>query len=189
MRLIFMGPPGAGKGTQAERVKDHFGILHLSTGDILRDEIQKRSSLGLKASTYMDRGRLVPDDILLKMMEQRLQQDDCAKGFLLDGFPRTIPQANGLDIILEKNGSGIDAVVSIKADQEELIKRLVLRGKQAGRNDDTPEVILQRQKVYWKQTAPLLDYYETKGLLIEVNGMGEIQEISNRIIKVLNSIC
>ena len=185
MRLIFMGPPGVGKGTQADRIKVHFGILHLSTGDILRDETSQETKLGLEAKKFMDRGELVPDHLLLEMMEHRLQQDDCKDGYLLDGFPRTIPQADGLDLILNKIGAELDAVVSLTADQEELVNRLVLRGKQSGRSDDTPDVIRQRQKVYWNQTAPLLDYYKGKGLLLEVDGMGEIDEITKRIIKAL----
>lgn len=185
MRLIFMGPPGVGKGTQASRVKDHFDILHLSTGEILRDEISSGTVLGLKAMKFMDKGKLVPDALLLEMMEHRLQEDDCSNGFLLDGFPRTIPQADGLNLILDKINSKLDAVVSLKADQEELVRRLVLRGKESGRSDDTPEVIRLRQKVYWKQTAPLLDYYHEKDLLVEVDGMGEINDITLRIIKAL----
>lgn len=184
-----MGPPGVGKGTQANRVKDYFNILHFSTGDILRDEISSGTDLGLKAKQNMDQGELVPDHLLLGMMEHRLQQDDCSRGYLLDGFPRTIPQADGLNDILEKIDSKLDAVISLKADQEELVRRLVLRGEQYGRSDDTPEVIRQRQKVYWNQTAPLLEYYRKKGLLIEVNGMGKIEEITKRIIKALGLPC
>lgn len=185
MRLIFLGPPGVGKGTQANRVKDHFNILHLSTGDILRDEISGGTDLGKEAQIFMDRGELVPDHLLLKMMEQRLLQDDCSRGYLLDGFPRTIPQADGLKEILERIDSKLDAVISLTANQEELVRRLVLRGKQSGRSDDTPEVIRQRQKVYWSQTAPLLEYYRKENLLIDIDGMGEIDEITKRIIKAL----
>lgn len=180
-----MGPPGVGKGTQADRIKVHFDILHLSTGDILREETSQETKLGIEAKKFMDRGELVPDHLLLEMMEHRLQQEDCNNGYLLDGFPRTIPQADGLDLIIKKIGAKLDAVVSLTADQEELVNRLVLRGKESGRSDDTPDVIRQRQIVYWNQTAPLLDYYRNKGLLLEVDGMGEIDEITKRIIRAL----
>jgi len=185
MRLILTGPPGVGKGTQADRLKDHYNILHLSTGAILREETTNKTPLGIEAQKFMDRGELVPDHLLLEMMEKRLQQDDCAGGYLLDGFPRTIPQADGLNVILEKFGLKLDATISLTADQEELVTRLVKRGEQSGRSDDTPEVIRQRQKVYWNQTAPLLDYYRQNNLLVEVNGMGSIEEITKRIIEVL----
>ena len=185
MRVILMGPPGVGKGTQAKNVVEKYGIVHLSTGDILRAEVGGNTTLGKKAKEYMDAGQLVPDELLLNMMENRLQQEDCKQGYLLDGFPRTIPQAEGLELILNKIHHKIDCAISLTADETELVNRLVLRGKESGRSDDTEEVIRERQQVYWKLTAPLLEFYRDKNLLIEVNGLGAISEITERILKVM----
>ncbi len=187
MRLVLMGPPGVGKGTQATRLKDHYGLVHLSTGDILRQEVAAGTELGLRSKEFIDHGHLVPDEILLDMMENRLRQPDCQNGYLLDGFPRTIPQAKGLDLILQRLNQNLDAVISLTADEQELIQRLVLRGKTSGRSDDTPEVIKKRQRVYWEATAPLLEFYRQKGLLKEVDGIGSVPEITERIIKTLES--
>ena len=185
MRIILMGPPGVGKGTQAKNIVEKFGIVHLSTGDILRAEVGGNTDLGERAKKYMDAGQLVPDELLLDMMEKRLQQDDCKKGYLLDGFPRTIPQAEGLETIVNKIDHTIDYVISLTADEDELVNRLVLRGLESGRSDDTEEVIKERQQVYWKLTAPLLDFYRDRELLHEVDGLGTISEISYRILNVL----
>lgn len=185
MRIILMGPPGVGKGTQAKNIVEKYGIVHLSTGDILRAEVGGKTDLGEKAKVYMDAGQLVPDELLLDMMEKRLQQDDCKKGYLLDGFPRTIPQADGLEKIMDKINHSIDFVISLTADEDELVKRLVLRGLESGRSDDTEEVIKERQQVYWKLTAPLLEFYKDRDSLYEVDGLGTISEITDRILKVL----
>lgn len=185
MRFILMGPPGVGKGTQAERLSEHFTIVHLSTGVILRNEVDNNSDLGQQAKKFMDAGKLVPDELLLRMMEIRLQQPDCKSGYILDGFPRTIPQAEGLEKIMVLIGQELNATVSLFADREELVNRLILRGESSGRSDDTSEVIKNRQKVYWEQTAPLLNFYRTQGQLLEVNGLGTIDEITERIIKIL----
>ena len=185
MRLILLGPPGVGKGTQAKQLKEYFNIIHLSTGDILRVEIESQSSIGKEAQTFMDAGKLVPDNILLKMMEYRLGRKDCSPGYLLDGFPRTIPQAEGLDQILKLISHQLNAVISITADEDELVNRLVLRGLDSGRSDDTPEVIQRRQTIYWEQTAPLLKYYKKRGLVKDVNGIGAISEITEQIINAL----
>ena len=185
MRIILMGPPGVGKGTQANNIVEKFNIIHLSTGDILRAEVGGNTELGNKAKEFMNAGKLVPDELLLNMMENRLQQEDCRKGYLLDGFPRTIPQAEGLETILNKIHHKIDYVISLTADETELVNRLVLRGKESGRSDDTEEVIRKRQQVYWELTSPLLDFYRERNLLEEVNGLGTISEITSRILKVL----
>jgi len=186
MRLIFIGPPGVGKGTQAKRICDHFGILHLSTGDILREEISQNSRVGKTAKLFIDKGKLVPDSVLLDIMSNRLNQNDCKNGYCLDGFPRTIPQAEGLELILKNRNHSINAVVSIDADEKELIRRLVLRGSNSGRTDDTAEVVKQRLEVYRKQTAPLLEFYSRRNLLQSINGVGEIRNITEQIIEVLN---
>ena len=185
MRLILLGPPGVGKGTQAERLKEYFNIIHLSTGDILRGEVESESAIGKEAQTFMDAGKLVPDNILLKMMEHRLERKDCSPGYLLDGFPRTIPQAKELDHILKLIHHQLNAVISLTAYEEELVNRLVLRGTDSGRSDDTPEVIQRRQTIYWEQTAPLLKYYKKRGLAKDINGIGAIPEITEQIIKAL----
>jgi len=212
MRLIFIGPPGVGKGTQATLIKDHFDILHLSTGDILREEIAQQSTVGIKAKSFMDRGYLVPDNILLEMMEKRLQQPHSENGYILDGFPRTIPQAEGLDDILERTNQVLDAVVSIELDTDTIVKRLsgrrsckqcdsitnllfnppktegrcdICSGELVQRSDDKDEVILNRLTVYNEQTAPLLDYYTNKGLIITIDGQGDIAVIKNNILEVL----
>lgn len=181
-----MGPPGVGKGTQAERIEKHFNIVHLSTGEILREEMKAETPVGIQAKVYCDSGQLVPDYILLDIIENRLAQEDCKNGYLLDGFPRTLPQAEGLDNILNQLNQNLDCAISLTADEDELVRRLVQRRKESGRTDDTEEIIQQRQKVYWKQTAPLLDFYKKKGLLKEVDGIGEILEITKRILNVLN---
>ena len=185
MYLIFIGPPGVGKGTQAKRICDHFSIVHLSTGVILRDEISNNSPVGKSAKTFIDVGQLVPDDVLLKMMSGRLAQNDCNNGYCLDGFPRTITQAEGLERILTNLNQSLDAVVSIVADEEELINRLVLRGSTSGRTDDTPEIIRQRLQVYKRQTEPLIEFYEQQNLIKAVEGVGKITEITERILNTL----
>ena len=185
MRLIFLGPPGVGKGTQAKRVCDYYNIIHLSTGEILRSEMVAESEIGQKAKSYIDNGKLVPDEVLLGIMDNRLKKDDAQKGYLLDGFPRTIPQAEGLDEIMKKISHTLDGAISLTANEDELVQRLIKRGLESGRSDDTPEVIRQRQKIYWNQTAPLLEFYQQKNLLKAVDGLGDIPEITERILGVL----
>ena len=185
MILLIMGPPGVGKGTQANRIKDKLQILHLSTGDILRAEVEAKSAIGMDAKLYMDFGRLVPDHILIEIVKERISRPDCENGYLLDGFPRTPPQAEGLEEMMHSIGHDLECALSLTADEDELVDRLVKRGEKSGRSDDTPEVIRNRQKIYWEQTAPLLDFYRGKGILKEVDGLGEIPEITERILNVL----
>ena len=185
MKLLIMGPPGVGKGTQANRIKDKLQILHLSTGDILRAEVEAKSAIGMDAKLYMDFGRLVPDHILIEIVKERISRPDCENGYLLDGFPRTPPQAEGLEEMMHSIGHDLECALSLTADEDEMVDRLVKRGEKSGRSDDTPEVIRNRQKIYWEQTAPLLDFYRGKGILKEVDGLGEIPEITERILNVL----
>ncbi len=175
-----MGPPGAGKGTQAKILAQKFSLVHLSTGDILRNEIDKASSTGLKAQTYMNAGNLVPDEVLLEMMDSTLSglKD---QGVILDGFPRTIPQAEGLSKIFESLNQAIDGIINIEVDKNVLINRLVERAKKSGRADDTEEVIINRQNVYLKLTAPLIEFYKEN--LISIDGDGSIEEVTERILK------
>ena len=180
MRLIFLGPPGVGKGTQAKRICEHYNIIHLSTGDILRSKITAKTEIGEKAKAFIDAGELVPDDVLLGIMNNRLKKDDLQSGYLLDGFPRTIPQADGLNKIIDDLSHSLNCALSLTADADELVQRLINRG-----SDDSLDIIRQRQNIYWKQTAPLLDFYHKKNLLKEVDGIGEIPEITDRILEVL----
>lgn len=185
MKLLIMGPPGVGKGTQASHIKSKLNIAHLSTGDILRTEIKKKTDTGVQAKLYMDAGKLVSDQVLLDIIQDRIKNPDCDGGYLLDGFPRTLPQAVGLEKIMESINHALDRVISLTADEDELVERLIKRGAESGRSDDTPDVIRNRQKIYWEQTAPLLDFYQKKGILKDVDGLGEISEITERILTVL----
>ena len=185
MKLLIMGPPGVGKGTQASHIKSKLNIAHLSTGDILRTEIEKKTDTGVQAKLYMDAGKLVSDQVLLDIIQDRIKNHDCDGGYLLDGFPRTLPQAVGLEKIMESINHTLDRVISLTADEDELVERLIKRGAESGRSDDTPDVIRNRQKIYWEQTAPLLDFYQKKGILKDVDGLGEISEITERILTVL----
>ena len=175
-----MGPTGAGKGTQAKILDQKFSIVQITTGDILRNEIDKASSTGLKAQTYMNAGNLVPDEVLLEMMDSTLSGLK-NQGVILDGFPRTIPQAEGLSKIFESLNQAIDGIINIEVDKNVLINRLVERAKKSGRADDTEEVIINRQNVYLKLTAPLIEFYKEN--LISIDGDGSIEEVTERILK------
>ena len=184
MRLIFFGPPGAGKGTQAKRLEQMRGLKQLSTGDMLRAEIAANSDIGRDAKSYMDKGELVPDSVLVAMIEHCVKQSDCAKGFILDGFPRTIPQAEALDAMLVKNGTPLDAVVEFQVDEEELFARVRNRaaetkaqGKEV-RSDDNEDVLKKRLDVYKAQTMPVLGYYQDKGVVKSVNGMKLVEDVA-----------
>lgn len=183
MKLILLGPPGAGKGTQAQILIDSYGIPQLSTGDILRAAIAAGTPLGLTAKAVMDRGDLVSDDIVTGIISQRLDEDDCKKGFILDGFPRTIPQAESLNGILSEKGITLDAVIALEADEETLVARVLKRAQESGnvRSDDNENVVRTRLNVYKEQTSPLVSFYEDMGLLKKVDGLQSIEVVSAAI--------
>jgi len=183
MRLILLGPPGAGKGTQAKILLEAYGIPQLSTGDILRAAIADKTPLGLEAKAIVDRGDLVSDAIVNGIISERLDADDCKPGFILDGFPRTIAQAEALDHMLADKGVKLDAVIEIKADTDELVRRVINRAKESGgaRADDNEEVLRKRLGVYQEQTAPLVAYYGDTGLLRTVDGMAPVDQVTAAI--------
>ncbi|MCX6398064.1 MAG: adenylate kinase [Propionibacteriales bacterium] len=188
MRLILMGPPGAGKGTQAKYVADRFGIPAISTGDIFRANVSEGTELGVEAKRYMDAGEYVPDEVTNLMVRNRIDEDDAHPGFLLDGYPRTLAQVDELDGMIRHTGHQLDAVVVLTVNSEELIARLLQRAKTEGRADDTEEVIRRRQEVYAEQTEPLIEVYRDRGLLVEVDGLGEIDEVTERVLGSLATV-
>ncbi|WP_416197359.1 MAG: adenylate kinase [Sporanaerobacter sp.] len=212
MRLVLLGPPGAGKGTQASAITKRYNIPHISTGDIFRANIKEGTDLGKKAKEYMDKGLLVPDDIVVSIVKDRLTKEDCKNGFLLDGFPRTVNQADALDIELEKMGFRLDKVINIDVEKDELINRAIGRRickkcgatyhvefnppKQSGkcdvcgeglyqRDDDTEETVSKRIEVYLKETKPLIEYYTKKGIILNVDGKQSIEKVYEDIVKSL----
>lgn len=213
MRVIFLGPPGVGKGTQAEFIAKKLNILKLSTGDLLRESVKKQTALGLEAKGYMDRGELVPDQIVIGLVDEKLKSPDCQKGFLLDGFPRTVPQADQLTALLKKMGEEIDRVVYFTLEKDEIVQRISGRRscpqcnavyhissippKQEGlcdvcgsvlvqRNDDKPETVESRLTVYHGQTIPLIDYYKAKGVLVELEASGSVDQVQERLVALLS---
>lgn len=186
MRLVLLGAPGSGKGTQATRLKEHLQVPHVSTGDLLRAEVKAGSPLGLQAKEVMARGELVSDGILLGMLEDRLSREDVAKGFILDGYPRNLAQAAALDALLERIGQPMDAAVQLEVDNELLIDRLAGRAQAEGRADDNPESVRKRLQVYDEQTAPVIGYYRDAGRLGVVDGVGTLDEVFDRILAALD---
>ncbi|TYL51447.1 adenylate kinase [Nocardioides sp. BGMRC 2183] len=185
MRLLIMGPPGAGKGTQAAYIADRAGIPAISTGDIFRANVSQGTPLGVEAKRYMDAGEYVPDEITNDMVRNRIAEPDAEPGFLLDGYPRTLAQVEELDAMLAVGGHDLDAVVVLTADPDELVARLLQRATTEGRADDTEEVIRRRQEVYLAETAPLVEVYSQRGLVRAVDGMGEVDEVTERILGAL----
>ena len=183
-----MGPPGAGKGTQAKTVADHFGIPAISTGDIFRANVSRGTELGKKAQEYMDAGEYVPDEVTNLMVRDRIDEPDAAPGFLLDGYPRTLAQVEELDGMVAFTGHRLDAAVVLTVDQDELVSRLLLRAQSEGRADDTEDVIRRRQEVYAEQTAPLIDVYRSHGIAFEIDGMGEVEDVTKRIFEALDVV-
>lgn len=214
MFLVLLGPPGVGKGTQAERIQKEMKLAHVASGDLFRENMSNETELGVLAKTYIDKGDLVPDEVTIAMVKDRIQRPDCAHGVLFDGFPRTLPQAEGLDKMLADDGYRLDGVLYLYASDEVLVKRLsgrricrncqtpyhivfnppakeevcdVCGGELYQRDDDKPETVLARLQVYHNQTAPLIDYYRQAGLLKEVDGVGDMETISAAIIEVAHS--
>ncbi len=183
-----MGPPGAGKGTQAKYVADHFGIPAISTGDIFRANVSQGTPLGIEAKRYMDAGEYVPDEVTNLMVRNRIDEPDAEPGFLLDGYPRTLAQVNELDGMIRFTGHQLDAVVVLTVDPEELVQRLLQRAQTDGRADDTEDVIRRRQEVYAEQTEPLIEVYRERGILIELDGMGEVDDVTKRIFDALDVV-
>jgi adenylate kinase len=185
VRLVIMGPPGAGKGTQAVVLAAAIGVPHISTGDIFRANVSQGSPLGVQAQAYMDAGEYVPDGLTNAMVRDRLSQADCSAGFLLDGYPRTLEQVDELDSVLEGTGAGVDKVVELTVDVDEVVSRLVRRSVEQGRSDDGEDVIRRRLELYFDATAPLTALYEKRGLLVQVSGMGPVEDVSGRVLEAL----
>ncbi|MGH0036903.1 MAG: adenylate kinase [Myxococcota bacterium] len=186
-RIVMLGAPGAGKGTQAQRLVERLEVPHISTGDMLRAAVAAGTEIGRKAKAVMDAGQLVSDEIVIGIAEERLGEDDARKGFILDGFPRTQAQAVALDEMLSRLGTPLERCLALSVDTEEVIQRLVKRAEIEGRADDNEETIRERMDVYAKQTAPLLAYYADAGLLTEVDGMGEMDEVTARLLEALDA--
>ncbi|MDK7749365.1 adenylate kinase [Brevibacterium sp. UMB10442] len=185
MRIILIGPPGAGKGTQAARLSEKLGIPAISTGDIFRANVKNETELGKTAKRYMDAGEYVPDEVTNSMVQDRLNQDDTANGFMLDGYPRTEAQVHELDRMLKESSQELDHVIELTADTDEIVARLLARAQIEKRADDTEDVIRHRLDVYVEQTQPLTDIYQERGLLRKVDGLGEIDEVTDRVLKAL----
>jgi adenylate kinase len=187
MRLVLLGAPGSGKGTQAARLKADLNVPHISTGDMLRAAVAAGTPLGLKAKAVMDAGQLVSDDILLGMLEERLAQDDARNGFILDGYPRNLAQADALDHLLSRIGQPLDAVVKLEVPNEAIVGRCQIRFQAENRADDNPDTVRKRLGIYAEQTAPVADFYAKRGKLQVVDGVGELDEVTARIKRALES--
>lgn len=188
LNIVLFGPPGAGKGTQAVKLIDKYNLVHLSTGDIFRANIKGETELGNLAKSYIDKGELVPDEVTIGMLESEVEKNPSAEGFIFDGFPRTTPQAEALEAFLQNKGTEISVMLALKVVKEELIKRLLLRGKDSGRADDqNEEVIANRIKVYNEQTAVVADFYSAQNKFEEINGVGSIDEIFERLCSAIDS--
>ncbi len=189
LNIVLFGPPGAGKGTQAEKIVEKYNLVHLSTGDIFRANIKGETELGILAKSYMDKGNLVPDEVTIQMLEAEVDKHSQANGFIFDGFPRTKPQAGALEQFLRSKNSGIRVMLALDVPEDELVKRLLNRGKDSGRSDDMDESIVRnRINVYNEQTAVVADFYEAKGHFKKVNGVGTIEEIYTSLCEAIDSL-
>ncbi len=189
INIILFGPPGSGKGTQAVQLAEKFELEHISTGDLFRYELGNNTPLGQKARTYMDKGELVPDQVTVAMLKNRMDKSPDANGFIFDGFPRTIPQAEALDALLDSMSTSISRLIALDVDDDEIVHRLLERGKMSGRADDaSEEVIRNRIAVYNAETAPVYNYYHTRGLAQKISGIGEITEIHRRLSQVVGTL-
>jgi adenylate kinase len=185
--LILFGPPGSGKGTQSDKLVEKYGLIHLSTGNLLRQEIKDKTPLGLEAKSFIDKGQLVPDEVVIGMVDSYFDQHKGAKGFLFDGYPRTVAQAEALDKLLDLKKTGIETVLFLNVDEEELIKRLVHRGKTSGRSDDADEIVQRkRQEVYRNETLPVAAYYKKQNKVINIKGMGTVDEIFSFLSEIID---
>ena len=185
MRIVFLGAPGSGKGTQASKVRTELGVAHISTGDLLRAQVKAGTELGRKAKAVMDAGQLVSDDVVLGMLETRLAEPDTARGFILDGYPRNLAQANALDELLTRIGQPLDSVVLISVPSENIVARLAGRAEAEGRKDDTPETVRARLGIYAEQTEPVIGFYRDADKLVEVDGVGDVDIVNARILAAI----
>ncbi|MDR9388866.1 MAG: adenylate kinase [Wenzhouxiangella sp.] len=185
MRLVLLGPPGSGKGTQATLLKERLNIAHISTGDLLRAAVAAGTPLGKIAKATMDAGELVSDELVLELLEERLSAPDVANGYILDGYPRNLAQAKALDELLDRLQQRIDRALALRVDEDQIVERLAERASQQGRTDDSEEVVRHRMRVYEEQTAPVANHYANKGLLTEIDGMGSIETINQRLVDAL----
>jgi adenylate kinase len=185
-RMLIIGPPGSGKGTQAERISARLGVVAISTGDIFRENVRGETPLGLEAKKYMDNGDFVPDSVTNKMVRDRLHQDDASNGFLLDGYPRNTAQVDELDSILASDDQSLDVVLQLTADDDELIRRLLGRAKETGRSDDNEAVIRHRLDLYHQQTEAVVARYAERGILAQVDGIGPMDEVTDRVMKAID---
>lgn len=185
MRIVLLGAPGSGKGTQAALLEKRLGVPHISTGVLFRKAVRNKTPLGKRIKTIMDSGELVPDDLTVELLKERMERDDTRDGFILDGYPRTLAQAEALDVLLEKLGMPVQEAIQIDVDTNEVIARIARRAAEQGRSDDTEEVLRNRMQIYEEQTAPVIDYYAERGLLTQVLGTGAIEDVLELILSVL----
>lgn len=188
LNLVIFGAPGSGKGTQSEKLIDRYHLHHISTGEVLRDHIARGTELGRTADAYISQGQLIPDELMLRVLEHELDNnpDETAEGVIFDGFPRTIPQAQALKEMMKRRGQKIHAVIGLEVPENQLMDRMVLRGKESGRSDDNPETIRKRLAVYHKQTQPLRDYYVREGMYLPIKGDGSVDQVFERVIDALD---
>ncbi|MCH5241441.1 MAG: adenylate kinase [Muribaculaceae bacterium] len=187
MNIVLFGGPGSGKGTQSEKLIEKYGLHHISTGEVLREHIRKETDLGKIAKSYIDEGQLIPDDLMIQILDSVLEEAKDKPGVIFDGFPRTIPQAEALNKLLEKRGKELHAVVGLEVPDDELVKRMINRGKMTGRADDNEDTIKKRLNVYHKQTSPLKDHYKKQNKYISIDGNKEIEHIFDTIVKELEN--